>query len=217
MKHPLLSGKLGTRLPIATLMMVLLAVAMHFVTGAAEWLQYDRVALARGEFWRLVTCHFAHWSGDHLFWDVLAFGALGWLCERDGKQSFLACVGLAALLIPLTVWVALPQMATYRGLSGIDSALFALLAARAVCRAAGDKDWSAFAVVTLVSGGFAAKIGFELCTGSTLFVDSATAGLTPVPLAHVIGTLVGVVCAVRDAQPQTLTLHSRSRPIDSAV
>jgi rhomboid family GlyGly-CTERM serine protease len=178
--------------------MVLLAMAAYAVPTAAEWLQYDRGGLARLECWRLVTSHFAHWSGDHLFWDILAFAVLGWFCERNGVASFLRCVGLSALLIPATLWFALSQMSTYRGLSGLDSALFTLLATRVICQAACDKDWSKLTVAALVSVGFAAKIGFELCTGTTLFVESGPAGLIPVPLAHVVGGLVGIGCGLRD-------------------
>jgi hypothetical protein len=83
-------------------------------------------------------------------------------------------------------------MTTYRGLSGIDSALFALLAALIARRAIMEKDWSRLALATLVSIGFAAKIGFELSTGGTLFVNSTAAGMIPVPLAHVVGGIIGL-------------------------
>jgi rhomboid family GlyGly-CTERM serine protease len=178
--------------------LVILAVAVSVLPGFAGSLQYDRDAIARGEVWRLVTSHFTHWSGDHFFWDTLAFAVLGWQCERNGLGSFLRCVGVSAFLIPLTLWFALPQMATYRGLSGIDSALFALLATRVVREAASDKNWLKLGVAGIVSVGFASKIGFELSTGTTLFVDSAATGLIPVPLAHVVGGIVGIACGLLD-------------------
>jgi len=180
--------------PIACLLLALFAVGVYAVPGAAEWLQFDRDAVAGWQLWRVMTCHFAHWSGDHLFWDVLVFAALGWLCERKDVGSLLRCVGLAALLIPLALWLVLPQMATYRGLSGIDSALFGLLAARFAREAADDKNWTKLALVAVVAGGFLAKIAFELFTGTTQFVESA--GLVPIPLAHVVGVLVGVGCGL---------------------
>jgi rhomboid family GlyGly-CTERM serine protease len=187
------------RLPAASLLLVTFAVAVSVWPGLAGWLQYDRDAIARCEVWRLVTSHFTHWSADHLFWDALAFAGLGWLCERNSVGSFLRCVSLSAFLIPLTLWVALPQMATYRGLSGIDSALFALLATRVLREAASDKNWLKLVVAGIVSVGFAAKVGFELSTGTTLFVDSAATGLIPVPLAHVIGGIVGISCGLLDS------------------
>jgi len=185
-------------LPAASLLLFVFAVAVSALPGFAGSLQYDRDAIVRCEVWRLVTSHFTHWSGDHLFWDAMAFAVLGWLCERNGVGSFLRCIGLSVLLIPLTLWFALPQMATYRGLSGIDSALFALLAARGVREAASDKNWLKLGLVGIVSVGFAAKIGFELFTGTTLFVDSAATGLIPVPLAHVVGGIVGIACGFLD-------------------
>jgi rhomboid family GlyGly-CTERM serine protease len=193
------------RLPAASLLLVTFAVAVSVWPGLAGWLQYDRDAIARCEVWRLVTSHFTHWSADHLFWDALAFAGLGWLCERNSVGSFLRCVSLSAFLIPLTLWVALPQMATYRGLSGIDSALFALLATRVLREAASDKNWLKLGGAGIVSVGFAAKVGFELCTGTTLFVDSAAAGLIPVPLAHVAGGIVGIACGLLD--PLTRSVH----------
>jgi rhomboid family GlyGly-CTERM serine protease len=163
----------------------------------AGWLQYDRLAIANGALWRLVTSHFVHWSGEHLFWDGLALGILGWLCERERVPRFLPAIGVAALLIPLSLWIAEPQMTTYRGLSGIDSTVFALLAAHLAREAHAGKDWPRLGFVALVSAGFAAKIGFEICTGSTLFVDSSAAGMTPVPLAHVIGGMIGLAASCR--------------------
>ena len=90
--------------------------------GVSEVLQYDRSALAGGEWWRSLTGHVTHWNGDHLFWDLSVFVILGALCERTCRRSFGAAVASSALLIPLAVWVFLPGMELYRGLSGIDSA-----------------------------------------------------------------------------------------------
>src|SRR5262245_11548189 len=113
-------------LPIATLVLVVVAIIVSLVSGMATWLQYDRLAVAHGEVWRLVSAHFVHWSMEHLFWDALALGALGWMCEREGALRLLATAAAAAVLIPSVIAFAEPQMTTYRGLSGIDSALFAL-------------------------------------------------------------------------------------------
>jgi rhomboid family GlyGly-CTERM serine protease len=184
------------KLPIAAWVLVTLAVAASLLPGAAGWLQFDRLAIANGELWRLVSAHFVHWSGEHLFWDVLALGMLGWLCEREGPMRFLACLAVSAVAIPAILWFAEPGMATYRGLSGLDSALFAMLAGRIITEASVERDWTRLSLAGLVTFGFAAKVGFELVTGATLFVDSAAAGMTPIPLAHVAGGLVGLLFGV---------------------
>src|SRR5262245_60321607 len=96
-------------LPVATLVLVAIAIIVSLVPGMATWLQYDRLAVAHGAFWRLFTSHFVHWSMEHLFWDALALGALGWMCEREGGAQFLTTVAAAALAIPLTLSFAQPQ------------------------------------------------------------------------------------------------------------
>jgi hypothetical protein len=51
-------------------------------------------------------------------------------------------------------------------------------------------------MAVFVAAGFAAKVAFEMVTGGTLFVDSTAAGMTPVPLAHIVGGLVGLACGL---------------------
>ncbi len=184
------------RLPVASLLFVVLAAALYALPGASDCLQYDRTAILHGEVWRALTGHLVHWSGDQLLWDCLALGFLGWLCERESLASFLRCFVLSALLISLTLWFAAPWMTTYRGLSGIDSALFALVAVRLGREAFFDRHWMKFALVATVAGGFASKVGYEFASGATLFVDSSAGGMIPVPLAHVVGALAGIACGL---------------------
>ena len=182
------------RIPGASLLLVAFTVAASLLPGMAECLQYDRLAVAHGAWWRLLTSHFVHWSLDHLFWDALAFAVLGWMCEREGMGRFLSCVIISAAIIPLCLWLAEPQMKTYRGLSGIDSALFGILAVRMGQGAITDRNWLRLGFICVIAAGFAAKVAFEVVTGSTLFVDSSAAGMIPIPLSHLVGGLVGLVC-----------------------
>jgi len=184
------------RLPVASLLFVVLAATLYAWPGSADWLQYDRTAILHGEVWRVLTGHLVHWSGNQLFWDGLALGFLGWLCERDALASFLRCFVVSAILISLVLWFAAPWMATYRGLSGIDSALFALVAVRLGREAFFDRQWFKLTLIAIVAGGFALKVGYEFASGATLFVDSSGGGMIPVPLAHVVGALVGIACGL---------------------
>jgi len=105
----------------------------------------------------------------------------------------LLCVAASAVAIPLAVWVFLPEMQTYRGLSGIDSAAFALLAVLIFRDNVRTRRWywAVFACAGFLA--FGAKIVFELTTGGMAFVDGSAAGMVPVPLAHLIGAGAGVV------------------------
>ena len=175
-----------------TLLLVAAAVVIEVLPGAAGVLEYDRAALGRGEWWRVLTCHWTHFSVDHFLWDVAVLGLLGALCEERSRRRVVACVVGAAVGIPAAVWVALPGMARYRGLSGIDAALFALLAVligREGVRAR-EWRWAGFAAAGMAA--FAAKMGFELVRGSTVFVAGGEAAMIPVPLAHLVGAAMGV-------------------------
>jgi rhomboid family GlyGly-CTERM serine protease len=170
------------------------AVAAFLIPGAARWLEYDRAAIAGGEVWRLLTAHFAHWSAEHLAWDVIAFLVLGVMCEREGRARFLACVGGAALAVSLAVWWAMPELDRYRGLSGLDSALLVLLAVSLMRH--GDTRRLLAGAWGLVA--FLAKLVWEGATGGALFVHDP--GLAAVPLAHLVGALVGFAAGVPSAR-----------------
>ena len=184
-------------LPSVSLVVAVAACLVIAFPTAADWLQYDRSAVAGGELWRIATCHLTHWSFEHLFWDVTALLFLGFVIERDKHRRLLTCMGLSAVLIPLVVHACMPELSTYRGLSGIDSAVFMLLAVTLLADSWDQRDWGWTLVCTAVIGGFAAKTGFEFVTGTTLFVDAAAAEMLPVPLAHVVGAGIGVLCGVQ--------------------
>jgi rhomboid family GlyGly-CTERM serine protease len=179
------------RWPWVAILLTLAALALHSIPDIPEALQLERGALAAGEFHRIFTCHLTHSSLDHLLWDAIAFLALGVLVETSSRPRFLACLAASAVAIPLAVMALEPEIHVYRGLSGIDSALF-VLAGVTILRdrlASGDRVLAAGIAVAFL--GFAAKIAYEHLTGSTFFVDSPSSGMVPVPAAHVIGAIVG--------------------------
>lgn len=182
------------RLITVSLSLAVISIIVYLVPGAREWLQYDRSLIAAGEIWRIITCHWTHWTFDHLFWDAAALAVLGTLCERLDRYRFLICLLIAAIVIPATVWLFIPDMQTYRGLSGIDSALFTLFAILTLKRPSIRQTSGGYAILLLLVLGIA-KVIFELSTGMTLFVDGSENHFIPVPLAHLAGGLVGLAVA----------------------
>jgi len=179
------------RIPCASLLLSLAAVFVFACPSLAAPLQYDRAAIAVGEFWRLFSGHWVHYGFDHLFWDVLAFAGLGLACERRSRTRFLVCVVASALAISLTVWFGLSGMSAYRGLSGLDSALLVLLFMELWSDAirSGKPKQLLFPAACLAA--FVFKVSFELATGDTIFVRSLGSGVVGVPLAHLAGAAVG--------------------------
>ncbi|MGD9127901.1 MAG: rhombosortase [Planctomycetia bacterium] len=193
--YPKLKSAAG-RLPFISLALAVAACLVMVFPSLADLLQYDRSSIAGGQWWRIATCHLTHWSLDHLFWDAIVLLVIGFVIERDNLRRLLTCMGLSAVLIPLAVWTCMPELPTYRGLSGIDSAVFMLLAVTLLHESWARRDRGWILICTAMIIGFTAKAGFEFLTGTTLFVDAAEANMLPVPLAHLIGAAIGVLCAV---------------------
>jgi hypothetical protein len=98
-------------------------------------------------------------------------------------------VVVASVLIPFGLWILADNLPTYRGLSGLDTALFALLSAATLRAAFHERNWALVVVVTGLLLGLAGKTAFELVSGGTIFVRATE--FQPVPLAHLIGAGVG--------------------------
>ena len=111
----------------------------------------------------------------------------------SGRGAFLLCVLASAAATSAGVWLLRPDLAYYRGLSGIDCALFALVTVSLAREGFARRDWSAAALAAAALAGFAAKTVVELATGAPLFVDAAAAGFESVALAHALGAAVGVI------------------------
>jgi hypothetical protein len=96
-------------------------------------------------------------------------------------------------LIPVALWVALPHLETYRGLSGIDSALYVLLAVTLLKDEVHGRRWGWVMAISGVLFAFIGKVGYEIVTGGTIFVNSGASHMIPVPLAHCVGAAVGMI------------------------
>ena len=175
------------RVPV-TLTIGALALFAAAAPSAAEILQYDRARILSGELWRLATCHVTHWSAEHLQWDLLMFVVLGVICELRNSKRMRLCVAVGAAAVSATVLVFFPAVEQYRGLSGVDTALFTLLAIRLIADARRDGNHLQLAATGICFMGFLGKTCYEALAGSTFFVDAETAGFVP---------LVGIMLRAR--------------------
>ena len=184
------------RVPV-TLAVGLAALLIAMVPSAGDWLQFHRTSIACGEVWRLATCHLTHWNAEHLQWDLLMFVVLGAAyasCEIRAR-----CGGawpMAASVVTGLVWCFFPEMPAYRGLSGIDTALFTLLAVELVRDARRDGNRAIALAAGGLLAGFAAKTLYEAATGQTFFVDQDAAGFAPLVWDHLAAAIVGAMLAL---------------------
>jgi len=186
-----------TRVLVVTIALSTVALVVHALPPTVDaTVQFERAALAAGDWWRLITCHFTHWSPDHFAWDFMMFALLCGACEVTSRRRTLISLGISTVAIPLAVLLWQPQLQTYRGLSGLDSALFGLLAVDLLWEKLAESDRRSIVAMGLLIVAFIAKTAFETITGSAVFADSARGGFVPVPLAHLVGFLVGALTSV---------------------
>jgi rhomboid family GlyGly-CTERM serine protease len=188
----------------------------------AGLLTFDRQAIVERQWWRFVTGHLVHWNFRHYFFDVLMFAVLGAICERRSRATFVGCLAASALTISTAIWWTAPEMRYYRGLSGIDSALFTLAAAGLLQAAWQRGDRQMVSLIACSAVGFIAKLGYEIVSRETFFVDSVAADFTPLPVTHAVGAVVGVAAFMlfNHAQPlgsEAAVLQESSQIVRGAV
>lgn len=182
------SGRAGQSLVLASVALAGAAALAQAVPAAGSALELSRPALASGEVYRVVTGHLAHWSWEHWFWDAIPLVIMTAVAARRAPGRTALCVAVSAVLVPLAVLAACPSIRCYRGLSGIDAALYVFCGL--VLRQETRVPWRRRALA-LALAGFGAKCVYEALTGGAVFIDARAAGVVTVPVAHLTGGLVG--------------------------
>jgi len=103
--------------------LVLAAVLLLVMLGGDEviqWLRYDRLAIAQGQLWRLLTAHLTHLGWSHLLLNlaglILLWALLGDVLKRGG---WLLLLLVSALAVGAGLYLFDPQLRWYVGLSGV--------------------------------------------------------------------------------------------------
>jgi rhomboid family GlyGly-CTERM serine protease len=202
--------RLARRAPLISLALAATAILVHALPDLESALSYSRSAVAGGAWWQLATCHWTHWSAEHLAWDVAMFALLGGVCEQTNRGRFACALAGSAVLIPAILCAAAPGLLEYRGLSGLDSSLFVLAAVLSLRRAETSDRGLSRAAMVMILGGFAGKVAWETATGTAIFVSMTD--FAPVPLAHAVGGVIGLVCGLWGL-PWAMMRTGRSGPV----
>jgi rhomboid family GlyGly-CTERM serine protease len=161
----------------------LMAVLFAALGPAPEAWVYDRSAIVYGEWWRLLSGHWVHSDGGHLIWNLGALLVLGWVIERHNRGMLFISLLAGTLGVNLMLWLALPELARYCGLSGVLNTLL-LFAFAALWRVA------TAPVLTVIGTLSFAKILVETLAGQALITNATWQS---VPQAHLAGWLIGLV------------------------
>jgi rhomboid family GlyGly-CTERM serine protease len=174
-------------LPWRTLLLTGLALILFLSFGAAPeaWV-FDRVAIAQGEWWRLITGHWVHSDPEHATWDIGALLVLGLLFESRLKGKLFTVLTLGTFGIDLWLWYALPSLNYYCGLSGILNGLLAIGLLEM---------WRELRhpLIWMTAVGAILKIVWETAIGGALLTSTAWPSL---PEVHGVGFLCGLLASL---------------------
>lgn len=170
------------------LLFALPAIAITFLPGWANTLVLDRHAFAHGDWWRLWTGHWMHFSPSHLACNLAVLLVAGTWLERVRPGWLLAFTLIAAPLISAAVLICEPHLAIYGGLSGLATGVAALLALTEITRSRRDAAfWSVFLLL------LAAKSVFDTASVMPLFSRFTTASVQASSAAHLAGLSIALL------------------------
>jgi rhomboid family GlyGly-CTERM serine protease len=136
-----------------------------------------------------------HASPTHLVWDVAGLFAVGLLFEESLGTRYFTVLLVSALTISFGLLLFDTSLVAYCGLSGVLNGLWVAgsLAAADRERKSGRTVLAWFYVACL--GVLVLKLGVESVVGQGVLTDPASLGADPVPHAHVLGALGGLLAA----------------------
>ena len=160
----------------------------------APVLQYNRTAIIdHGQLWRLFTGHFTHWNYEHLAWDTFAFLIASFLLIRLSLFQFIFVLLFSLLFISLWIFIFNPSVEFYRGLSGVDVAMFFSLSLSIILFSLKKRRYTGMISGILFLLFMIIKLGYEFFLFYMLFVRNI-AGRKLLLSAHFAGALAGVIC-----------------------
>lgn len=171
---------------ICTIALVL-ACSLLFVFDANS-LDYQRQAIAEGQWWRLITGNFNHTNLWHLVMNMAGLVVIVSLFEQHfSPLKLIGLILILALLQGLGLYIFYPNTLGYVGLSGILHGIFGYGAVFDIYKGIKMGYW------LLV--GLIAKIGYEQIFGAShdvsLMINAKVA-----TNAHLIGAISGILCAL---------------------
>jgi rhomboid family GlyGly-CTERM serine protease len=171
--------------------LLLFALPAGVLGRAPDVFLYDRQAILHGEWWRLWTGHWVHFSASHLAWNLLVLAGAGTWLEQARPGLTVRFALATAPLISLGLLVATPALGIYGGLSGLATGVVALLALTLIKDRPAERGWW-FAVLALT----AAKIGADTFSHTPMFARVGSADVRVSALAHGLGALAALAFAL---------------------
>jgi rhomboid family GlyGly-CTERM serine protease len=140
------------------LILLVLDLVLGLGDSISQLLRYDRVAIAGGGWWRLLTAHTVHLDLHHLILNELGL-VLMWSLFADDYDAVEWCVIVlsGALAISSGLWWLSPRVAWYVGASGVLHSVMAAGTAKHLV----DRVWDRW----ILLAGLCGKLAYEQLGG----------------------------------------------------
>ncbi|RJQ16232.1 MAG: rhombosortase [Nitrospiraceae bacterium] len=179
---------MNTRLPLVTISVLLLSAACYMLPDMTALFIYDRQSVLSGDIWRLISAHLVHFSGTHLAYDLLAFGIAGSIIEIKGDRYLgLLCL-MMAVSIGIVLFIAIPDMRYYGGLSGLACGCISYLALTGIYEKRQSPVLYVLALLSLII-----KTGLEIYFSDSLLPYPGEKSFVSVPLSHFTGIMTAFI------------------------
>lgn len=176
------------RIPLFTISILLVSVLSSIFPEITSVFIFDRSAILKGQVWRIITCHFVHFSGLHLFYNLVAFGIAGWIIENKNYRHFGRICVLMASLISVSLLILEPNMSYYGGLSGMACGSIYYCALWGTDE---DRTWRTICMLVIFFVPF--KIAAETYNISSVLPYWGQQAFVPVPTSHVTGIVLATL------------------------
>lgn len=154
-------------------------------------LRFDRVLIDQGQAWRLLSANFVHLGWYHWMLNALGIVILLLLCPQPLRlRQWLTRLVVLSLGVSLGLWLWVPELARYVGLSGVLHGLFVL----GLWPQARQGDRIAWVCLLYL----AAKLIYEVMAGAPVSDELAIGGKV-ITESHLFGALSGLLYALGGA------------------
>jgi rhomboid family GlyGly-CTERM serine protease len=171
---------------ICPLAISLVSLSISLASNAtSEQLQYHRIAIAAGEWWRLLSAHLTHLGWGHLLMNLAGLWIIWHLFPN--RQQPNGCLYILPLLMigtSIGLWFFSPEVAWYQGLSGVLHGLLIIVLLQNI------KTETMLSISLLLA--VIAKLAWEQWQGPLPGSESVASGRVIVD-AHLYGALSGAI------------------------